>query len=660
MLKLWLCLGCLALTSALVIVDSALASSCIYYMKGFDWGCGGTGQGHAMYMCRCQNVDWLGSVSNCMDSQGSNRQEIVHAWKHLATRCLQKAHLDFSVAEIEAWSDNATHYLQSPPVDRSIPIHSTLSVNTSDFAIYRSSFDQINHHVFKTQWLGWGLVLFWGAYIAALTVLNVLWSCYRVPLFGKRAKQAYQKYLLQPAGIFGLDRIDLLLMALFTIQTVLSTCFSYTVALPNVYIDNLYLLTLDLIGYRSAIIAFSLMPVVYCFGLRNNPFCFLTGLPQAAFIKYHKFVAIIMSVEALVHSAVWTAYAMRSGGYKMWAMDDYWRWGITGTVLLFVLLGQSISIIRTAMYELFVWLHKILGWLFIVAMWYHCKLLGWMGWVYSIIALTVYDRSVRLFKTYFINRGYSRVKVQVVDDKVVKLRVEKSILFDTFYKPGSHIYISFYHWPIWYQCFQSHPYTIVTSPLESSDAFSIYLRIKKGSTKTLARIASNEKGYLEMWALIEGPYGNGIVVHDKDDDVVAIAGGVGLSALLPSLFLKPLGSTLFWAVNNLEDVEYFDKDLTLLMEMGADVRVFLTREFSEDCTSLEKSYKYLSVLEERPDVCQWIKEAKVTALDQGKSHLKFMSCGPTSMDSAVQVAACHAMDIGLNLLITYEKENYTW
>lgn len=650
----------LHLASALVVVDSSLASSCIYYMKNFNWGCGGSGQGHKMYMCRCRNIDWVGSVANCMETQGANKHEITHAWKHLSTRCVQKANVFFSVDQLQEHSLNATHFMQHPPANKTMRLYLPISVNKSAYKIFETSFDEINHHVFKSQWFGWGLVLFWGAYIAYLTVSNILWTFFRVSVFPRSARQWYQKHMLKPTWVFGLLRWNVLIMSLFVVQTVFCTALSYNVAMPNMYINNVYFLTLDLIGYRSAIIAFSLMPVVYVFGLRNNPFCFLTGLPQATFIRYHKLVAIVMSLEALVHSSVWTAYAIRSGGYTMWSMDNYWRWGIVGTVLLFVMLGHSVGFIRNAMYELFLVLHKAFGWIFIVSMWYHCISLGWMGWVYSLIAFTAYDRVVRLFKTFFINRGYTEVQMSVVDDKIVKLTVPKSVLYDTFYKPGSHIYISFYHWPIWYQCFQSHPFTIITSPVESNGVFVIYVRIKKGTTGLLGKLRGDEKGNLSMWLLIEGPYGNGVPTFRENEQLITLAGGLGICALLPTLYHNPEGSALYWAINNMADFEYLRNDLEYLISKGTNVQVFLTNGKDEDDYSIEEKCKYLTVLGERPSVDEWVLEGLELGILRKKTDTYVLSCGPGLMDQDVQESVSKQTVVGLEHTIHYHKENYQW
>lgn len=631
-------------------------------MKQFDWGCGGTGQGKALYKCRCANVDWLGSVSSCISAYGENDAKVSHAYAHTATRCLQKGDFHYSVSDFEAWEKNATNYIKAPTsADIDSQVYHPLSVNDTDFAVYIRSFQQINHHVFKSQWLGWGLILYWAAIIAVCTIANVIWKVFHVNLYGKTLSQIYYKYLRHEIGVFGLDRLNAIIMTVSTIQAILSTALSYEVELPNVYISDSYFLTLDLLGYRSALLAFSLMPVCYVFGLRNNPFTWMTGLSRAQFIVYHKYTAVLFSVEALIHSAVWTAYAIRDGGYAMWGMDDYWRWGVVGTILVFLMLGQSIQLLRNLMYEAFLLVHKIFGWLFIVSMYYHCNILGWMGWVYSLIAFVVYDRAMRLLKMFVVNRGFQKVTVSVVDSKVLKITITKPQIFDATYSPGHYLYMSFYHWPIWYQCLHSHPFSIISSPVESGDHITAYVRIKRGTTRSLANLKTDEKGNAYMWALLEGPYGEKAETFSRADAVVGITGGMGICGILPTFYSIRGPSRLYWTINNLNELDMLRHDVEYLISKGCDVQViYKEANCKEEVLLVEKLEPYLTVTSERPDASEWVAEAVRYACEQENAMLTIISCGPESMTKQIKNSVGECTRIGHKLAIRHILENGEW
>ncbi|OBA22414.1 hypothetical protein METBIDRAFT_68148 [Metschnikowia bicuspidata var. bicuspidata NRRL YB-4993] len=650
----------LQLAAALAVLDSELASSCIYYMKNFNWDCGDKGQANRQYRCRCQNIDWVGSVANCIEMQSTNTHEISHAWKHLSTQCLQKSGLRYTVDRLAEYLQNASQYMQAAPANISIRIETPISPDTSTLKKYQASFRDLSHHVFKAQWLGWGLVFYWAAYIGYLTAANILWVWFRVSLFPKPVRQWYQKYMLKPTFILGLLIWDVLLATGFVAQAILSTSLSYTVTRPNMYIDDAYRLTLELLANRSAVLSVSLMPVVYVFGLRNNPFCWTTGLPQATFIRYHKVVAIVMAIEILVHSIAWSVYAVVFEGYADMVLEAYWRWGMVATTVLILMLSQSVSCIRNAMYETFLVIHKVFGSVFIVSMWQHCSLLGWMGWVYATIALATYERVARLFKTFFINGGFQKITINVIDSRVIKVNVAKSALHDTFYQPGSHVFVSFYHWPIWHRCWQSHPFTIICSPVENQGVFVMYIRIKKGTTAALAKLKGDDKGTVCMWLLIEGPYGNGVSKFQANEQLVGIAGGLGVCALLPTFHQNPQDSMLYWSVNNTTDIAYLDLNLRHLISQGCQVHVYLTRNEKEKPSTEEVKWNYVTVLGERPRVAEWVTESIKRGICMQKTDTYVLSCGPGLMDGDVQRSVSENTRVDLHHNVHFHRENYQW
>lgn len=645
---------------ALVVVDSSIASACVYYMKGFDWGCNSTGQGHMAYMCRCGNVDWLGSITNCIYGQTDDQGKIDHALEHMVTRCWQKGHFRYTVDEMKAWKRNATEHLQpATEKNKDERTYHPLSINETDFQVYMRSFDEINHHVFKSQWLGWGLLWYWVFVIGVLSVFHLLKTYLGLELCPRTVSQVLTKYLT-PIRLWGYTFGDILIMGLFLVFTVLATALSYTVQLPNVYMNDVYFLTLDLIGYRSAIIPFSLLPVVFMFGLRNNPFTWMTGLPMAEFIKYHTYVAIIMSIEALIHSAVWTDFAINDSGLLAWAMDDYWRWGVVGTVLIFLMIGQSFQPVRNFMYETFLVIHKVFAWLFIVSMWYHCIILGWMGWVYAMIALTVYDRVMRWSKMFILNRGLTELCINVIDEKTLELVFPKPLAYDMAYKPGSTVYVTFFHTKIWSQCLQSHPFSIVSSPTTSPEVLKMYVRVRKGATKSLLRLPTDEKGKIWLWCLLDGPYGGKTIKHKENDDRLFIAGGLGVCSVLPFLFNDPKGAKLQWVVNGMREIAWMRRDIRYLRERGAEVEVFVREANTEEHKLDDEKMQFIKLIDSRPDVGEWVAQRAEAARSSSKSDLYVYSCGPGVMDEQIRNSCMNQIKVGLGFSVHHRSMNYQW
>ena len=80
-------------TNAIVISDSHLASSCIYFLRELSWNCTSLG-GHmssSTWTCQCLNDDWLGSITNCIYDYKNSTKEMNHAYHHIVERCNVRA-----------------------------------------------------------------------------------------------------------------------------------------------------------------------------------------------------------------------------------------------------------------------------------------------------------------------------------------------------------------------------------------------------------------------------------------------------------------------------------------------------------------------------------------------------------------------------------------
>lgn len=98
-----------------------------------------------------------------------------------------------------------------------------------------------------------------------------------------------------------------------------------------------------------------------------------------------------------------------------------------------------------------------------------------------------------------------------------------------------------------------------------------------------------------------------------------------------------------------------------LADHGCDVRVFLTHSVSkEDSILLEKMAPYLTLLEQRPDVGQFVAEAVQLAHELGKTNLSILSCGPGHMDLQIKHNVGKQIKVGLDLSIRYILENSQW
>lgn len=658
----------------LTIIDSTLASSCIYYLAEFDYGCTATSGHMSGWGCRCHNVEWLGSITNCLHGQSEDQKEIDHAIQHVIKRCQVRAGVTYTPQEMDAWYRNASSQLHFPTLqDKEREIHYPLSVNQTDYAYYLSSFQHIHHHVEKSQWLGWGLNFYWVAIITVATLFRLAKRHIQVPNFVKRhimltSMEEKWPVLAKVSPIRLPTTLQGIILSGFTIQAILSTALSYTVPVPNAYINDRYLLTLDLIGYRTALLAFSLFPSIYFFGIRNNPFSVISGISFAEFNVYHQYISVVMAIEALIHSSIWTSYAMRTHSYQMYAAMPYWQWGIVGTVLVFLILFQSHPLFRKCSYEFFLKMHQLFALLFIVAMWYHCIDMGWMGWVYSMVGVWCFDRVCRLTRIV-ASGGLQTAVLRKHSGKsdVIQVTLQKPKLFK--YYPGCYCYI--YFADPWYKMWQSHPFTLI----ESESDLVVYFKVHKGLTKSLSS-GIGEKG-LTTKIIMEGPYG--VPIAPRHTKVVGIAGGLGVTAVYQSLVKKSATSmpptessdsssssklefkestqscanVLYWVINDVSQLDWFEERLALLRRRGCQIKVLVT-----DPSEIS-SEKDVVNIGGRPDLATIVSQ-EISLAQDSVQDVDFVVCGPVSLSNDVKQQVSNCMPETSKISIRYHEENMTW
>lgn len=596
-------LACIPIILALVIVDSVVASSCIYYMKQFDWGCNSTGNGATQYTCRCGNIDWLGSIANCIYSESTDIRERDHALKHVGTRCYDKSKkvYDYDVLDFIQFYENATDFLQYPDNTKNIEyqVMHPLEVNQTDFKYYFDSFQNVMDHVSKTQWFGWGLNFYWVVIIVISFVYN-----YRNFFFSFIPSRQWNRikgriiqsalfrnnnyntiyYLADLIPIMLPSTIEFVTISIFWILVIIFSIVGYDMMLPNAYLgSSKFFYLLDFISYRTCITAFSLLPSMYFMGIRNTPLSYVVNWSRRTFISFHKTIAMAMSLLAFIHSCLWTAYTIREGDYAMWAIDAYWQWGMVSMILLGLILFSSLKWFRMVMYDFFLILHHVFSIVFIVAIYYHVNTLGWLGWCYSIIAIYSWDKLLRICKIAISGNLIKKSRVEYFDESVIKLSIPREGMKFKF-MPGQYTFLYFLQpYPL-INAWQSHPFSLYMDPLKPNCLTAI-IKVKKGITRKIYECilrqsmkVSNDD--LEIPLVMEGVYGNSLVATrlTPTHDYVLIASGIGITSIFPYVLEllnhKRSNQTtirLFWIVRDLNELLWFHNELKFLYENYCDI-----------------------------------------------------------------------------------------
>ncbi|AMD20496.1 HDL248Wp [Eremothecium sinecaudum] len=679
---------CLAVyANALVLVDSTLASACIYYDKGFDWGCNSTGNGHKAYRCRCKNVNWLGTVTNCIYTTSNSTKAIDRALKHVARRCKEKGVGDYTLNDMKRIYENGTAYLRDPvPADRTDVVNTTLRVNATEFEWYYRQFQAFTSSVEKTEWLGRGLVFYWCAVVGIATLVNVLDKLFGLRLLNNNwirknilIPSIYKEYHERTyffAKIIPLNfptRLEWLVAATFVTLTVVFCVFGYEMELPHPYFTSRWFKDLSLVSYRTDILAISLFPIIFFFGIRNNPFLVLTGIPYRTFNFYHKCCSYVCCVLAIIHSVIWTVYSKskEGGGYNAWWKDAYFQWGVFATVLISLLIAHSDKIIRSYSYEFFLVIHNLFAIFFIICMYFHLQSLGWLGWVWSMIGIFCFDRIARVCRIILCGGLQTATLTDV--GNVVKVTFKKPRLFN--YSPGTFVYMYFISAKDpWFYLFQSHPFTVLNTPFVEDGNVTVYFKPQKGITRHIMnRLLTSSKGSVQCNILVEGPYGTSLPQrYVPNDRFVGVAAGLGVTAVYTHfvniLEKNPEGNHVFyWLINDLAHLDWFSQELRFLCSKNCPVNILYTRGKVEDNESLsteldlKKVANELSItnLPQRVDLRLLVSEE--TAISQKVlQDVTFIGCGSATFNDQLRYAIQNSISKNMNINVSLQEESFTW
>lgn len=686
----WIFLWCRYPVNALVFVDSTIASACIYYELQYDWGCHSHSNGMKAYACRCGNTEWLGSVTECIYDNSPNERLRNHALRHVALRCKQKGGFHYSLEKMKGFRENATQYLREPThKDLTTPVNAPLKVNESNYQYYHRGFKQYTVATERSQWFGWGLVFYWATIIALASFFNLskrifgfTWETNWIrrtftlpPVLGRHHNSPY--VLWKVIQISFPTHLQFWVIAVFLIQTVISCAVGYNiVTLPNPYFATLWYRNLTLISYRTDMMAISLFPIVYFFGIRNNPFITISGISYATFNLYHKWTAYVMVILGFIHSVIWTVWAdsKDGGGYKVWWQDAYWQWGVFATMLSFFLVVHSYKWFRDLAYEFFLILHKIFNVMFIVCMYYHMNTLGWLGWIWAMVGIWGFDRVIRFAKIVLCG-GLQTATVSDCGNGVVKMKVKKP-KYLKFY-PGSFAFVYFFSkYDPWVYTFQSHPFTILSVPEDSETHLTIIFKAQKGITRNvLNRLLKAGVDEMQYNVMIEGPYGNSFPCYKNSKrKVVAMAGGLGVSAVFPHLksVIEQTSTSIIhefkWVVNDLNCLEWFGKELEWLASNNCRVTVICTSkeenmdfesisDYSEKPKQFHSKSSNLEVvnLASRPDIRQMVRES----IENSEQNITVISCGPSSFLDDVRYSVKEELSTA-KVDVDFEEESFTW
>ncbi|KAJ7876886.1 ferric reductase NAD binding domain-containing protein [Mycena olivaceomarginata] len=394
---------------------------------------------------------------------------------------------------------------------------------------------------------------------------------------------------------------------------------------------------------RCAHIAGSQLPLMTAFGMKNNFMSFLTGVSFDKMEHLHRVMARVICVMFWVHAF---------GRIVLVLSDDpteYWfKVGVMGTSALTLLCLLSVRPLRSRSYEVFMYLHLVLGVITLVGAYQHSAEFGYGVYIWPAMFLWGLDRFFRIVRIFLVNSQLFKTHTRhVASDATVTILSPHflRILIDTppyfIWRPGQSAYLTISGaYPT--SITEAHPFTIANLPYddaeegasengsshdetadsnrekephvdkgkasEDSRRLTFILRVREGFTKRLVDSVlanPNSDGVSKSFkAFVDGPYSSPPVVRGFET-VVFICGGSGVSFVLP-LFLDLVQAAsvdanpccqrivLVWAIRDPDQLNWIAEAVTHALSTisshhstpAIDIRLHVTTA-AEDTQSFE-------------------------------------------------------------------------
>ena len=238
--------------------------------------------------------------------------------------------------------------------------------------------------------------------------------------FGNRCSQPYGWCTIPP-------RIQSLTILFFVVTNVVLCTCTYQLTDGNLYWPKKSAQLLRYVSDRTGIISLANLPLVWLFGMRNDALMWITGWGFGTYNAFHRWIARVATLQAVVHSLGYTLMIMESGGWagflKYWTKHYFWN-GELATIAMCALLGFSLYGIRRAHYEIFLVTHIVLSIVVLWTMYYHVEIFTngeWNIFIWPCLAIWILDRVLRAGRILAFNRRFWNTKATVSYDPASNL-----------------------------------------------------------------------------------------------------------------------------------------------------------------------------------------------------------------------------------------------
>ncbi|KFZ12368.1 hypothetical protein V502_07118 [Pseudogymnoascus sp. VKM F-4520 (FW-2644)] len=485
-------------------------------------------------------------------------------------------------------------------------------------------------------------------------------------------------------------RLEVVIVIAYYVISFILCAVSYEIFTPNLYYSYSGQLQ-RYIADRTGTISYANLPVLWMFSGRNNVF-WATGWSFSTFNIFHRHIARIATIQAIVHSV---AYSILQANFGL--LQESWT--------------EDHTKIFNGAYDSYLWP--------LVAIWVLDRLLRIIRQVYCNIHVNRSMDILQTMSTATYSKEADLIRLEVVPGSE-SLKP----------KPNQHYFL---YQPLKWRGWENHPFTLAgwekieddgpiisntkSSPttetttndnvsLESASIdspsnfrseltnsaqlqlqgrykFLFYVRPSTGWTKRLRdECIKHASGPLKTHILLEGPYGETTPLHHFEN-IVLLAGGTGIAGVLPYLkeHIARLAQgttvtnsiTLVWAAKQaavLHDLAARELATVLKREdIKASFHATSNRKFGRVDRNMNDTVKNaeddlaveLDVIYSRPDVRGKVLEVVQEVREAGSQgrRIAVLVCGPAGMADEARGAVHVALKSGMRG-VEYIEESFGW
>lgn len=471
------------------------------------------------------------------------------------------------------------------------------------------------HQKDQAVWLGLGLVFYWAALIALVSVRRLAINISIRLVHNRSVMQKpcypliwFQRYILIPAlfsdrhvvrfKIFGgwlqfgfATRFETIVVLIYLLLMIIFMLTPYSLHDNDPLFQSKWKEMMRYSSDRAGIMATIQIPLFVLFAMRNNVLIWLTGWSYSSFNVYHRALARICYGLLIVHAVTKHIFSASYHGSltKYYYPVPYFRFGVSALGLMSIMV--AVGSMRGKFYRVFYWLHVSCALGALIMSIFHLVGIGWQEPLWICLAVWITDLVLRfgrilLFNFCFLlsplhgSRSTTFATMRVFNEDTVSVQVTLPVRWK--YEPGQYVYLH----TKWWLLLGGNPFSVVGKS-EEGEGLELLCRAREGVTKSLCRklVARGcEPKYpvtLPLW--IEGPYGQGAPVERYDEGLI-IAGGIGITGVLGYVEKMahssrygeiPKRVTLVWTIRKMNDIDPVVWRLSKLKQMpGVEICIY--------------------------------------------------------------------------------------